>query len=162
MQENSTGPGMSSVYGVRWLTSSHICMPARYLGHYSRNSPCVLCCHPSLKSGVSWMKTSQLSLVVIVWAEEQQTITDIINKNKKPLWRHDLLNKWYKTSLRYMFPNSPSLFPFDILEFTPVYWLERGMAAGLPNTILQPLWVRSLRRSVAETPYRVNAYQNKQ
>lgn len=157
------GCGMSSIYGVRWLTSSHICMAARYLGHYSRNSPCLPCCHPSLKSGVSWMKPSQPSLVIMAWAGEEQTIT--LTKSKKTLWRHNLLNMWHKTSLRYMFPNSPcnkkSLFPFDILELTPVYWLEREWLLDFATQFCNP-FESDLWEDEWLTPYRVNIYQHKQ
>lgn len=103
------------------------------------------------------------SLVIMAWAGEEQTIT--LTKSKKTLWRHDLLNMWHKTSLRYMFPNSPcnkkSLFPFDILELTPVYWLEREWLLDFATQFCNP-FESDLWEDEWLTPYRVNIYQHKQ
>lgn len=36
VQESQTGPRLSTIYGLRWWTYCHICIPATHLGHPSR------------------------------------------------------------------------------------------------------------------------------
>ena len=64
MQKSSTGPGLSTIYGVRRLTYSHICIPAGRLGHCARQLLATVLPSVSPKSNLSRMEPSGPPLVV--------------------------------------------------------------------------------------------------
>lgn len=48
MQESSTDPGFSTIYPVKWLASSHICISAIFRLVHAQLWPWLLCCYLSL------------------------------------------------------------------------------------------------------------------
>lgn len=62
VQESSTGPGLAAIYREGWVTYGHICIPARRLGHHSRQIlATMLPPIPKLQSKVEATITSSIS-----------------------------------------------------------------------------------------------------